>query len=169
DGCGQPGKGKRDRVVPMGERAAMWIRKYLDDARPHLAMEPDCGHLFLTIFRVALVPERVSDIVRAAARAAGIERPVSAHIFRHTMATMMLDGGAAIRNVQAMLAHAQRSTTEIYTRVAIKKLREVHAMSHPNAQLAATHDAASIDEQLDDLIAKESLLSSLAAEAADEE
>ncbi len=163
------GKGKRDRVVPLGERAALWIQKYLDEARPQLAMEPDSGHLFLTIFRVALVPERVSDIVRAAARAAGIERSVSAHIFRHTMATMMLDGGADIRYVQAMLGHAQLSTTEIYTRVAIKKLREVHAMSHPHAQLATTADAATIDQQLDDLIAKESLFSSLAAETADEE
>jgi integrase/recombinase XerD len=153
----------------MGERAALWIRKYLDEARPELAMEPDSGHLFLTSFRVPLVPERVSDIVRAAGRAAGFERPISAHVFRHTMATMMLEGGADIRFVQAMLGHAHLATTEIYTRVAIRKLKEVHAMSHPGARLEIDHAAAAIDQQIEDLIAKDKLLSSLAAEAGEDE
>lgn len=162
------GKGKRDRIIPMGERAALWIRKYIDEARPQLAMEPDSGHLFLTMFRVALVPERVSDIVRAAAKAAGLKRTISAHVFRHTMATMMLDGGADIRFVQAMLGHANLSTTEIYTRVAIRKLKLVHEISHPGAKLERI-DAAAVSQDVDDLLQKEELLSSLAAEAAEEE
>jgi integrase/recombinase XerD len=132
-------------------------------------MKPDCGHLFLTSFRVALAPERVSEIVRAAGRVARFERPVSAHIFRHTMATMMLEGGADIRFVQAMLGHAHLSTTEIYTRVAIRKLKEVHAMSHPGAKLEIDRAAGAIDEQLEELIAKDALFYSLAAETAEEQ
>jgi integrase/recombinase XerD len=159
------GKGKKDRIVPMGERAALWIRKYLNEVRPQLAMEPDSGHLFLTLFRLPLVPERVSDIVRAAAKAAGFTRKISAHVFRHTMATMMLEGGADIRFVQAMLGHAHLSTTEIYTRVAIKKLREVHAMSHPGAKLERM-DAAVIEEATEDELLKEKLFEDLAAESA---
>lgn len=82
---------------------------------------------------------------------------MSAHIFRHTMATMMLEGGADIRFVQA------------YTRVAIRKLKEVHAMSHPGAKLEIDRAAGAIDEQLEDLIAKKALFSSLAAETAEEQ
>lgn len=159
------GKGKKDRIVPLGERAALWIRKYLDEVRPQLAMEPDSGHLFLTYYRIALVPERVSDIVRAAAKAAAFPRKISAHIFRHTMATMMLEGGADIRFVQAMLGHAHLSTTEIYTRVAIKKLKEVHSMSHPGAKLERM-DARVIDEATEEELLKEKLFADLAAEAA---
>jgi integrase/recombinase XerD len=162
------GKGKRDRIVPLGERAAMWIRKYLDEVRPQLAMEPDSGHLFLTLFRLPLVPERVSDIVRATAKAAGFKRKISAHVFRHTMATMMLEGGADIRFVQAMLGHAHLSTTEIYTRVAIRKLKEVHAMSHPGAKLERL-DAAVIDAETEDELLKEDLFGRLEAEAQSEE
>ena len=162
------GKGKKDRIVPMGERAAMWIRKYIDEARPRLATEPDSGHLFLTVFHQGLVAERVSDIVRAAAKAAGIKRTISAHVFRHTMATMMLDGGADIRFVQAMLGHAQLSTTEIYTRVAIRKLKLVHEISHPGAKLQRI-DVEAVNDDVGEMLEKEELLSSLAAEAAEED
>lgn len=161
------GKGKKDRIVPMGERAALWIRKYIDETRPRLATEPDSGHLFLTIFHQGLVAERISDIVRAAAKAAGMKRTISAHVFRHTMATMMLDGGADIRFVQAMLGHSNLSTTEIYTRVAIRKLKLVHEISHPGAKLQRV-DAEALSDDVDEMLEKEELLSSLAAEAAEE-
>lgn len=161
------GKGKKDRYVPLTERAAHWIRKYRDEVRPFLAMEPDHGYLFLTVYRNGLVPERISEIVRTASRAAGLPRLVSPHVFRHTMATMMLEGGADVRYVQAMLGHATLSTTEIYTRVAIRKLREVHALSHPAAKLTPLDDDA-IDRETEDLLLKETLFSSLAAEAAEE-
>jgi integrase/recombinase XerD len=162
------GKGKRDRRVPMGERAALWMRKYLAEGRPQLAMEPDSGHLFLTVFRVALVPERISDIVRAASRSAGLTRTISPHLFRHTMATMMLEGGADIRFVQAMLGHAHLSTTEIYTRVALRKLKEVHEMSHPGAKLAREKSADAVEAETDEAILQEELLETLAAEAREE-
>jgi integrase/recombinase XerD len=161
------GKGKKDRYVPLTERAAYWIRKYRDDVRPMLAMEPDSGHLFLTMLRQPLVPERVSDITRAASKAAGMPRLVSAHVFRHTMATMMLEGGADVRFVQAMLGHATLSTTEIYTRVALRKLKEVHAASHPAAKLEPL-DPQTIDAATEELLLKETLFSSLAAESLEE-
>jgi integrase/recombinase XerD len=85
------------------------------------------------------------------------------------MATLMLEGGADIRYIQAMLGHAHLSTTEIYTRVAIRKLKEVHAMSHPGAKLERAKTAAEIERETDVSLEKERLLSSLAAEAAEEE
>jgi len=162
------GKGKKDRIVPLGERAALWIAKYRDEVRPSLAMEPDSGYLFLTAFRLPLVPERVSDIVRAASKTAGFPRPISAHVFRHTMATMMLDGGADIRFVQAMLGHAHLSTTEIYTRVAIRKLKEVHEISHPGARLEREKTAGELDAATADEIERQRLFSSFVAEDREE-
>lgn len=101
--------------------------------------------------------------------ASGIGKPASAHLFRHTMATLMLEGGADVRYVQAMLGHAQLTTTEIYTRVAIRKLKEVHAISHPGAKLERTKTAAEIERETEERMEKEALLSSLGAEAAEED
>jgi integrase/recombinase XerD len=162
-------KNRKDRIIPMSERAAIWLRKYIDEARPQLADEPDSGHLFLTVYRVPLVPDRVSEIARNAGRAANLSRSVSSHAFRHAMATMMLDGGADIRFVQAMLGHADLSSTEIYTHVAIRKLKQVHAMSHPAAKFEPLHAGEEIDQATADALLKDQLLSSLAAEAAEEE
>jgi integrase/recombinase XerD len=163
------GKGKKDRCIPIGERAGLWLQKYIDDVRPLFAMEPDSGFLFLTRYRDPFSPERVSEIIREVVGASGINKPVSAHIFRHTMATLMLEGGADIRYVQAMLGHAQLTTTEIYTRVAIRKLKEVHAMAHPGAKLERAKTAGEIERETELQIEREALLSSLAAEAAEEE
>lgn len=162
------GKGKKDRCIPTGERAGLWLQKYLDEVRPFFSMEPDSGFLFLTRFREPFSPERISEMIREVVAASGITKPASAHLFRHTMATLMLEGGADIRYVQAMLGHAHLTTTEIYTRVAIRKLKEVHAISHPGAKLERTTTAAEIDDATADLLAKAELLSSLAAEAAED-
>jgi integrase/recombinase XerD len=162
------GKGKKDRHLPLGERAALWIQKYLDDVRPLFAMEPDNGFLFLTRYREQFSPERISEMVREVVTASGISKPASAHLFRHTMATLMLEGGADIRYVQAMLGHANLSTTEIYTRVAIRKLKEVHAFSHPGAKLERPKSADEIEEETEQRLEQEKLLSLLVAEAAEE-
>ena len=125
------GKGNKDRVVPIGERALLWIRKYLDEERQRCALEPDLLWLFLTEDGEALSPDWLSEAVRRHIDNAGIKKTGSCHIFRHTMATLMLEGGADIRHIQAMLGHASLESTQIYTRVSIEHLKKVHTMAHP--------------------------------------
>ncbi len=125
------GKGKKDRMVPLGIRAGKWIARYLDDVRPGLVIDPDPGSLFLHEYGEPFKQNRLTDLVRKYLEAAGIEKPGACHLFRHTMATLMLENGADIRYIQAILGHSELSTTEIYTHVSIKKLKEVHALTHP--------------------------------------
>jgi integrase/recombinase XerD len=133
------GKGGKDRYVPLGSRAIHWIRRYLEEVRPAIVIEPDEGWLFLHEFGEAFSKNRLTDLVKKYLRAAGIDKPGAAHLFRHAMATHMLTNGADIRFIQAILGHAQLTTTEIYTHVSIAKLKEVHALTHPaeRAGLAA--------------------------------
>jgi integrase/recombinase XerD len=129
------GKGKKDRMVPIGERAVAWIRRYLDEVRPSLVLAPDPGALFLTLEGEPLgcgyLTERVSRYVRDAE----LGKTGSCHLFRHTCATLMLEGGADIRYIQEMLGHEELSTTQLYTRVSIRRLKAVHALTHPSAKL----------------------------------
>jgi len=128
------GKWKKDRVVPIGERAIVCMNKYLAEVRPKLIRDNDSGYIFLTDYGEAFLNNRISDLVKKYMNACGIEKRGSCHLFRHAMATHMLDNGADIRFIQAMLGHANLSSTEIYTQVSIKKLKQVHAATHP-AQL----------------------------------
>ncbi len=162
------GKGRKDRLIPIGERACRWIEKYRESVRPHYVHEPDDGTLFLTEYGEPLHNNRLSDAVRKLIKAAGVTKPGSCHLFRHTMATEMLDNGADIRYVQAMLGHSQLSTTEIYTHVAIRKLKEIHAATHPGArpEVPGKPKAESVS---DAAAQREELLRTLAAEAEDEE
>ena len=129
------GKGKKDRVIPVGERAVAWLDKYLDQARPRLVAEPDDGTLFLTAQGEPFGPNRLSGLVRDYVEAAGIGKHGACHLFRHTMATLMLEGGADIRFIQQMLGHARLDTTQIYTHVSIRMLKQIHSATHPAAQL----------------------------------
>ena len=135
------GKGKKDRVVPIGERALLWVRRYLDQLRLGLVMEPDEAYLFISDLGVQYRKNQLSDLTKKYLRAAGIDRPGACHLFRHACATHMLEGGADIRFIQTLLGHADLSTTEIYTRVSVKKLKEVHSATHP-ARLERAGDAA---------------------------
>ena len=130
------GKGKKDRVVPIGERALAWIQKYRNDLRPSLIVGSDDGTLFLTAYGEAIMPNTLSLMVRRCVDAAGLGKRGSCHIFRHTMATLMLEQGADVRYVQEMLGHVCLSTTQIYTKVSIGKLKEVHTKTHPGVHLA---------------------------------
>lgn len=130
------GKGRKDRLLPIGERACHWIMCYLEEVRPELVVEPDGGVLFLNDHGEPFKGTQLGDRVRKLIVAAGIDKPGSCHIFRHTMATCMLDNGADIRFIQAMLGHADLNTTQIYTQVSIAKLKAVHALTHP----ASKHD-----------------------------
>lgn len=126
-------------MVPMGERAAAWLDRYLVQARPRL-LGHACDALFVTDWGEPVTPERVADTVRRAKARAGIDKPGAAHLLRHACATHMLDGGADVRHIQALLGHASLASTERYTHVAITKLQQVHAATHPGARLPPPAD-----------------------------
>jgi integrase/recombinase XerD len=129
------GKGKKDRMIPIGDRALAWIQKYRDEVRGQLTQAVDDGTLFLTHAGEPLGPNRLTQMVRDTIDAAQINKRGSCHLFRHTMATLMLENGADIRFIQAMLGHSELKTTQIYTQVSIVKLKEIHTLTHP-ARLA---------------------------------
>ncbi len=107
------GKGKKDRMVPIGERAVRWIEKYTSEVCPELALAPDDGVLFLTQEGELLSTLRLSQLVRDYVRRAELGKTGACHLFRHTMATAMLENGADIRYIEEMLGHAELSTTQI--------------------------------------------------------
>ena len=128
------GKGKKDRVVPVGERAIVWLEHYLKEVRPRLCLDTRTPALFLTGYGGAFNPDVVSRMVAGwIKRVTG--RVASCHLLRHTCATHMLENGADIRFIQQLLGHAKLDTTAIYTEVSIKQLQEVHARCHPSAKL----------------------------------
>ena len=130
------GKGKKDRMIPIGVRALAWIGKYRDDVRPDLASGADDGTLFLTTLGESFAPNRLTQLVRNYVDAADTGKKGACHLFRHTMATLMLEGGADIRFIQAMLGHAELSTTQIYTQVSIRTLKDIHTATHPGRPIA---------------------------------
>ncbi len=144
------GKGKKDRVVPIGERACRWVQRYLWEVRERYVELPDDGHLFLAKHGEAMQGKQLSVIVKLAIERANLERfqtthpNAACHLFRHACATHMLEGGADIRFIQALLGHADLSTTEVYTQVSIGKLKAVHTATHParlQARQASNADA----------------------------
>lgn len=167
------GKWKKDRFVPIGERALSWIEKYLLEVRSQLVVEPDPHVLFLGRLGEPLDPNyltnRVCHYVRKALR-----RKAGCHIFRHTMATLMLEGGADIRFIQEMLGHANLQTTQVYTRVALTKLKQIHSATHPGARLERKQHTDELAHEeptrpATDDTARAALLSSLVAEADEED
>jgi integrase/recombinase XerD len=125
------GKGKRDRVIPIGDRAAAWIEKYIHESRPQLVVEPDDHTVFLSNAGEPFCLDHLSDLVRTHVDAANIGKRGACHMFRHCMATMMLENGADIRYIQQMLGHADIKTTQIYTQVSIRQLKSIHTATHP--------------------------------------
>ncbi len=155
------GKGKKDRMIPIGERAVAWIEKYLADVRPELACGRDEGVLFLSRYGEAIGPNGLTTLVRGHIERARLGKQGSCHLFRHTMATLMLEHGADIRFIQAMLGHVSLNTTEMYTQVSIKKLKEIHTLTHPAK--AGRRSRAALDDEPSPTAAD--LLRTLAAEA----
>jgi integrase/recombinase XerD len=129
------GKGHKDRIIPLGDRAAAWVRKYLDESRPQLATEPDDKIVFLSNAGEPFSLDYLTEMVRGYVEAANLGKHGACHLFRHTMATLMLEGGADTRFIQAMLGHADLKTTQLYTHVAIRQLQDIHRATHP-AKLA---------------------------------
>ena len=129
------GKGAKDRYVPIGERALFWLRLYLDLARPRFYSEPSSELLFLSSVGTPICPDWLSRRVRRYLKAADIDKKGSCHLLRHSVATLMLEGGADIRYVAEMLGHTRLETTQRYTHVSIDHLRTIHTTTHPAANL----------------------------------
>ncbi|MDE3032068.1 MAG: site-specific tyrosine recombinase XerC [Acidobacteriota bacterium] len=125
------GKGRKDRLIPIGERALAWIEQYRDNARSELVTGRDDGTLFLSNLGEPFAPNAMTSLIRSYVERSGVGKKGACHLFRHTMATLMLENGADIRFIQAMLGHAELSTTEIYTQVSIQKLKAIHTATHP--------------------------------------
>jgi integrase/recombinase XerD len=127
------GKGGKERVVPLGSEAQRWLRRYLASARPRLARGLSSPALFLNHLGRPLTRQGFWKLLRAHARAAGLDRRVTPHTIRHSFATHLLERGADLRAVQMMLGHADISTTQIYTRVSRAHLKAVYDRYHPRA------------------------------------
>ena len=125
------GKGKQDRVVPIGARALEWVDKYITEVRPAVVADPDHGYLFVAPRGGKLRVRVLGETVHGYIKKAGIKKKGSCHLFRHAMATHMLENGAEIRALQQMLGHKQIVSTQRYTNVTIMKLKEIHAATHP--------------------------------------
>jgi integrase/recombinase XerD len=121
------GKGQKDRMIPIGERAAQWVAKYLEARQGAVSSDT----VFLSNAGEPFSLDHLSDLVRTYVDAAEIGKRGACHMFRHTMATLMLEGGADTRHIQVMLGHADLKTTQIYTHLAIRQLQEIHRATHP--------------------------------------
>jgi len=166
------GKGKKDRTVPIGERALGWVAKYLDTARPDLVAPPDDAALFLNERGERLALSHLTSLMRHYVDAAKLGKTGACHIFRHSMATLMLEGGADIRHIQEILGHVETSTTAIYTRVSIRHLKQVHDATHPAARSGGRGSRGELEttpasETSEEAVQLE-LFSLLAAEAREE-
>jgi integrase/recombinase XerD len=126
------GKGGRERLVPMGELAMDWIKRYLQEARPALAEGAASDFLFITARGEPMTRHNFWHLIKRHAAQAGIHAPLSPHTLRHAFATHLLDHGADLRAVQSLLGHADLSTTQIYTHVTRQRLRDLHKF-HPRA------------------------------------
>jgi integrase/recombinase XerD len=129
------GKGKKDRYVPIGERAVAWLEKYIREGRPQLAVEPDDRTVFLTTQGEPFSRDHLTWTVREQIVAADIGKAGACHLLRHCMATHMHENGADIRFIQQILGHEDIKTTQIYTHVALRALQQVYAATHPAALL----------------------------------
>jgi len=128
------GKGRKDRVVPIGCRALVALRRYLQELRPKLLTVEPTERVFLTAQGKPLGPERLTELVRDQVAKAGLRLRGACHLFRHSCATLMLENGADIRIIQQLLGHEQLTTTQLYTYVSIAQLQRVHARTHPAEQ-----------------------------------
>jgi integrase/recombinase XerD len=123
------GKGSRERVVPINERAVKSVKKYMEKLRPLLKKNKNTKNLFLAKGGKPLTRQRVWQLIKFYSQ--GLSSNISPHTLRHCFASHLLDGGADLRALQKMLGHADISTTQIYTRVTPERLKKVHKEYHP--------------------------------------
>jgi len=148
------GKGKKDRVTPIGRRALGWVLKYVREVRPQWVVEPDPGALFLNHLGQPLDSGYLTHLVREYVESAGLGKHGSCHLFRHSAATLMLENGADTRFIQAFLGHARLETTQIYTQVSIRQLKEIHTATHPAERPTPKGEAPDAAELSDSLAAE---------------
>ncbi|MBW7956546.1 MAG: site-specific tyrosine recombinase XerD [Deltaproteobacteria bacterium] len=126
------GKGSRERMVPLGDAAMHWLKRYIDEARPSFLGKRKTGVLFLTSRAAAMTRQNFWTMMKKYAILSGISRArCKPHIIRHSFATHLLERGADLRIVQAMLGHADISTTQIYTHITNERLKNLHKGKHP--------------------------------------
>lgn len=125
------GKGGKTRLVPFGEQAHQWLRRYLAEARGAILNGQQDDALFVTSRGGAMTRQMFWVVIKKQAQRAGIANPLSPHTLRHAFATHLLNHGADLRVVQLLLGHADISTTQIYTHVARERLKQLHAVHHP--------------------------------------
>ncbi len=125
------GKGSKERLVPFGEEAHAWLRRWLAEGRPAVLQRRTDDALFVTVRGSGMTRQMFWNLVKRHAREAGITAPLSPHTLRHAFATHLLNHGADLRAVQLLLGHADIGTTTIYTHVARERLRQLHAQHHP--------------------------------------
>lgn len=128
------GKWRKDRWVPVSKRALRWVQRYVGHIRPTVATASDDQTLFLTRNGAPFNESWLSTTISGYIKKARIGKHGSCHLFRHTMATLMLENGADIRFIQAMLGHADLKSTQIYAHVSIVQLKAVHAVTHPGCR-----------------------------------
>lgn len=127
------GKGRKERLVPLGREAQAWVRRYLTEVRPRLGKGRGAMTLFLNNRGSKLSRMGLWTIVRRHALSAGVERVLTPHVLRHSFASHLLERGADLRSLQAMLGHADISTTQIYTHITRERLRKLYDQFHPRA------------------------------------
>lgn len=129
------GKGSKERIIPLGNAANHFIKRYIEEVRPKLLKEKQSAYLFLAQGGHRLSRQSVWKIIKSIVKKAKIKKKVSPHTLRHSFATHLLEGGADLRSVQEMLGHANITTTQIYTHINQKRLKKIHSQFHPRAKI----------------------------------
>ncbi|MCH8982173.1 tyrosine-type recombinase/integrase, partial [candidate division KSB1 bacterium] len=133
------GKGRKERIIPIGRRACESLNKYYDKARKKLAKNNGTLYIFLSRLGKKISRQSIWKIIKSYGKKAKIKREVKPHTLRHSFATHLLEHGADLRSVQEMLGHADISTTQIYTHLDREYLKEVHRSFHPREKYGRTH------------------------------
>jgi integrase/recombinase XerD len=138
------GKGDKERVVPLSQRVCGLVKNYVLAVRSSFIQGDDSGHLVLNRWGRKMDPMAVWAVVHACAKLAGLKSRISTHTLRHTCATHMLRNGAPIRHIQEMLGHESLETTQLYTRVTINDLKEIHAKYHPSEKMIVKGETSNV-------------------------